>query len=86
VDKEHNELWLILDTVVMVCQLEKKEWYIRETNISPIAGFLNYDGQLILFNSAKFVNFNHEETTFDESINYYVKTQLLAKIQQFYKN
>lgn len=79
-DSLNNELILILKGStgkILVFHPERKEWYIRETDITVLTTFRDYDKRIIYAAANKLVTFNHSYTTFDESIRWYIKTKLL---------
>lgn len=75
-NKIDQELWIILTGKILVYSFEKNEFYVRETDIDILGGFLNYENELIAFSSDKLVKYNHSETTFDESIRFYLKNRI----------
>jgi len=86
-DKLENELWVILDEIIFVYQVERKAWYIRDTDILPTFAFRDYDKNLIVgantalaslpATTTKLVNYNHSLTDFDEAINYKIITKII---------
>ena len=85
--KLDNELWIILSGGnTMVYHFDRKEWYIRSTDIDPLFAFLDADNNMHVGASTKLVTFDHSQTTFGESINYSFRTMLFdLKTPQFHK-
>lgn len=78
-DSLNNELILILKGgtgKILVFHPERKEWYIRETDVTIITSFIDYDKRVVYGAANKLFTFNHSYTTFDESIRWYIKTKL----------
>lgn len=82
-DKIHNEIWFVLKGLsparIMVFHPERKEWYIRRTDITPICSFLDYDKKMLVASTDKIVTYNHSETTFDEDIQWSILTKVWLK-------
>ena len=75
-DKINNELWLVLNGKILVYSFEKQEFYERETDQTLIGGFIDADNNLIAYSATKIVKYNHDESTYDESIRFYLKTRV----------
>jgi len=75
-NKKDRELWLVLDTVIMVYQVDKNSWYVRDTDIDPVCGFNTFDGTLYAAAASKLVYYNHNSTPFDESIQASITSRL----------
>jgi hypothetical protein len=72
-----KELWMVLDGIIIVYDFERNKFYLRETVITPVKGFTDYNQRLFLFSTKKFALYDHNEATFDESIRAYFKTRLV---------
>lgn len=82
-DKLNNEIWFILKgsspATILVFHPERKEWYTRVTDITPITSFLGYDKKMLVAAVDKIVTYNHDETEFDESICWSILTKVWLK-------
>jgi hypothetical protein len=72
-----KELWLVLDSIIIVYDFERRKFYTRETDITAVNCLTDYDQRLFLYSGTKFALFNHDEAYFDESIQAYFKTRLV---------
>lgn len=85
-NKLDNEVWFILGNTILVYNSDRKEWYVRSTNINLRGGFIDADRKLIAFNGNKFVTYNHSNSTFDENITWKALFRIFTeKYAQFYK-
>jgi len=85
-DKLNNELWLVLSGIILVYQFDKNEWYVRDTDITPLGHYLDVNNNLVVFSSTKFCLFNHDEDTFDEDVGFEVITKVFdLETPEFYK-
>ena len=62
-NKIHNEIVFVLKgsspITILVYHPERKEFYTRKTDITPVAGFLDYDKKCLVVSSDKIVTFVH---------------------------
>jgi hypothetical protein len=72
-----KELWLVLNGIIIVYDFERRNFYLRETAITPVRGFTDYDQRLFLYSSTKFTLYDHSQTTFDESMQASFKTRIV---------
>jgi hypothetical protein len=63
-----KELWLVLNGIIIVYDFERSNFYLRSTDLTPVHGITNYDQKLFLFSSAKFADYDHSQTSYDESM------------------
>jgi hypothetical protein len=78
IDKHDNEIWFFVGTKILVWQIEKKRAYLRETDITPVTAILSFANQIFVASATKIVNFNHSQSTFDESISFSAITKELT--------
>lgn len=76
-NKLDREIWLFLSGAIMVYQLDYGTWYERETDISPVCAFRDYENKMFAAAPGKFVTWNHSESTFDEYVGYWVQSRIL---------
>lgn len=76
-NKLDNELWLILNGIILVWHIERDEWFIRETNITILYAFLDYDQKMIAGGATDILNFNNTATPYNESISWSFTTRLI---------
>ncbi|NOY58910.1 MAG: hypothetical protein GXO75_08240 [Calditrichaeota bacterium] len=77
-DKVNNELWLFLNGRIFVYNPNRQEWYERDTDIDPIKGyFVDADGRFVVFNQTKFVDYSHNDSTFNESVTFSLKSRII---------
>jgi len=50
---------------------------LRETAITPVKGFTDYDQRLFLYSTTKFALYDHSQTTFGESLAPSFKTRIV---------
>jgi len=88
-----RELWLVLSNTIMAFQVDYKHWYIRSTGLTPIQAFNLYDGHLILLAQesgpmgmviSTLFRFNHDQTTFDETVQASFITELIMSDPERY--
>ncbi|MBC8459763.1 MAG: hypothetical protein H8D67_17365 [Deltaproteobacteria bacterium] len=81
-NKLNNELWFVLkggaSDQVMVFDIDRGDWYLRDTDETLLGGFINYVNQMICFSAGKFVQFDHALSTFDESVNWSFTTKVFG--------
>lgn len=80
-NKLSKELWLFLNGKIMVYQIDRNDWYLRSTNITPKCAFILLNNEFYVAASTGggsflFARFNHSESTFSESIGFALKTGL----------
>ena len=79
-EKQNNEIWLVLkggaSDYILVYDIDRKEWYLRDTDSTLLGSYLDYDNQLIAFRAERLLQYNHAEATFGESINWQVITKI----------
>lgn len=79
-DKQNREIWAVLKTGatdhILVFDMDRKEWYTRETAYTLLGSYLDVDNQLIAFDATTFHQYNHSETTFSETINWQIVTKI----------
>jgi len=80
-NKLNNELWFVLkggaSDQILVFDIDRSEWYLRNTDETLLGCFINYSNKMICFSAGKFVQFDHSETTFDEDVNWSFTTKVL---------
>lgn len=76
-DPGEKELWLVLNGVILVYQFERKAWYYRSTDVTPLAAIRDYDKNLIVMAGTKLVNYSHSESDFDEEIGFKFISRLI---------
>jgi hypothetical protein len=72
-----KELWLVLNGIIIVYDFERRNFYLRETAITPVRGFTDYDQRLFLYSDTKFTLYDHSQATFDESMQASFKTRIV---------
>ena len=76
-NKADQEIWIHLSGgKCLAYQMERQSWYMRNLDITPLGAFLSSDDELFFYSSTKFVNVNHSETTWNESMGFYIKSRL----------
>ena len=77
-----KELWMVLNGVTIVYDFERRNFYLRETDLTPQFAVLDYDKRLFLCGlwsgsglvATKFVLYNHSQSSYNESIQASFKT------------
>ena len=84
-DKLNNELWVILSNSIMIFNFERGQWYVRNTDITPVAGLIDQDERLLLFAADKIVTMNHS-TTASETVAWKFVTRIFdTKRRDYFK-
>jgi hypothetical protein len=72
-----GEIWFVIGTKILVFHMERGEWYLRETDIAPRFGFLDFDDKMYVASATAIVQYDHSESSWDESTGYSVKTRII---------
>lgn len=91
-NKLNNGLWCVLDGEILVWQPDRGAWYVRDTDVVPSCGWLDFDNRLLLCDSTRVVTFDHDSTTFDEEVGWSFTSRLIdagsgwdwKKLHEFY--
>lgn len=77
-DQKNKELFVVLDSVNIVFQMDKKQWYERRSTYydSLKTSFMDYDGDLVFGNKKKLVTFTTTDTTYGEALDFGFKTRV----------
>lgn len=80
-DKLNSELLIIFGTTMLTYHPERQEWYLRETDFTPVAAFTDQDERLLMFSASKLVNFNGS-AGLDEAVTWQVLTRVIDDKQR----
>lgn len=75
-----REVWFVLkggfSDKILVFDMVRNDWYLRETDIVLLGGFVNVDNELVCYSSNKFVKFDHDSVQADETVDFSVQTKV----------
>ncbi|MCA9396942.1 MAG: hypothetical protein KC649_07200, partial [Candidatus Omnitrophica bacterium] len=77
-DLLNNELLIKLGSKLIAFDLNRREWYEKQTGYTILGGFLDQDRRLLLFTASKIITFNHSDSTYAETINFGFTTSVFA--------
>lgn len=77
-DLLNNELLIKLGSKLIALDLNRREWYEKQTGYTILGGFLDQDRRLLLFTASKIITFNHSDSTYAETINFGFTTSVFA--------
>ena len=72
-----KELWMVLNGIIIVYDFERRKFYLRETDLSPLFAITDYNQRLFLAEAEKFVLYDHDQQNYDESIQASFKTRII---------
>lgn len=76
-DKLNNEIWFFLGTEILVWRMHTNEFYIRNTDITGLFGFLDFDNKIIVGHATGLVTYNHGLSPVDELMSCFVRTKVI---------
>lgn len=80
-DKINGFIFVTLSDGWLCYHPERKEWFVRSTDITPICYILDQDQRMLIFSADKLVAFNHSLSA-DESINWSFQTAIVDDKQR----